>query len=91
MSAQAARDKAAQLQTARQGQAATLNRRDEIEAAVREMDAVRAERQALTPRLAAQADWTRRISELKAETQAFLADSRVRIGNLKAQLETAQK
>lgn len=91
MSAQTARDKTARLQTARQGQAATLERRDEIEAAVREMDAVRTERQALTPRLAAQADWTQRISELKAETQTFLADSRVRIGNLKARLETAQK
>ena len=89
--AQAAQEKIVRLQTARQGHAATLERKDEIEAAVREMEAVRAERQSLTPRLAAQADWMRRISELKAETQTFLADSRVRIGNIKAQLETAQK
>lgn len=91
ISAQAAQNKIAQLQTARQGQAATLERKSEIKAAVREMEAVRSERQALTPRLAAQVDWTQRISELKAETQTFLADSRVRIGNLKVRLETAQK
>ena len=84
-------DEIAQIQTARQGQTATLGRRAEIEAAVREMEAVRSERQALTPRLAAQADWTRRIAELKNQSQAFLGDSRVQIGRLNSQVETARK
>ena len=89
--AQRLQSEIAQIQTAKQGQTAILERRDEIEAAVREMEAVRADRQALTPRLAAQADLTRHIVEKKAAVQTFLGDSRVRIGRLNSQVETARK
>lgn len=91
MAAQRLRDEIAQLQTAKQGQTAILDRKAEIEAAVREAEAIRAERQALTPRLAAQVDWTRKIAELKASVQTFLGDSRVRIGRLNSRVETARK
>lgn len=91
MDAQVARDKIAQLQTARQGQAATLERKDEIGAAAQELETVRTERQALAPRIADYDAVTARIAELKTQTQTFLGESRVRIGNLKARLETAQK
>ena len=58
---------------------------------MQEMEAIRTERQALTPRLAAQADWTRFIAEKKANIQTFLGDSRVRIGRLNSDLKSAQQ
>lgn len=91
VSAQRLRDEIARLQTAKAAQASILDRKAEIEAAVQEMEAIRTERQALTPRLAAQADWTRFIAEKKANIQTFLGDSRVRIGRLNSDLKSAQQ
>lgn len=79
------------LQAAKQSQMATLRLKANIEDAVKEMETVRTERQALAPRISEYDVTINKIAELKTQTQMFLGESRVRIGNLKNKIETAQK
>ncbi len=67
-----------------------LGRRAEIEAAAAEMESVRQERQTLSPRIAEYDAQVKAIADIKAKTQEFLGDSRVRIGDLKNRIATAQ-
>ena len=69
----------------------TLENREQIEAAVAEIEAVRAGREALAPKLEEYERAEKRIADLKKEQADLLAESRIRIGKLKNQIETAEK
>ena len=67
-----------------------LGRRAEIEAAAAEMESVRQERQTISPRIAEYDAQLKAIADIKAKMQEFIGDSRVRIGELKNRIATAQ-
>ena len=79
----------ARLQIARKEQEATLANRDAIEAASREMEAVRRERDSLP--LAEYDGRTERIAKLKQEQAELVAESRVRIGEINSKIKAARK
>lgn len=63
----------------------------EIEEAAAEIAAIRKEREELAPKIAEYEATLAQVGELKQSVTDFLADSRVRIGKLKNQVETAQR
>ena len=85
-----ARQERAQLAAAKQTQMATLERREAIEAAAQEIERVRAERQALAPRIAGYDSTLQEINGIKQRISEHIADSRVRIGQLKNRITTAE-
>jgi len=93
LNAQAAKaqEELGRLEAAKKAQQTMLEKKDEIEAAVREMEQVRTERQALAPRIAEYDAALKEIADLKQKQTTLLADSRVRIGNLKNRVAAASQ
>lgn len=80
-----------QLHRTKQIQTAALEQKAEIEAAVRELEQVRTDRQSLSPKIAEYDAVVKTIADLKNKASEFVGESRVRIGRLKNQIEGAEK
>lgn len=69
----------------------TLKNREEIEAAVAEIEEIRKAREELTPRMTAYNEATKEKADIKEKVSALLADSRVRIGDLSTKIDQAHQ
>ena len=69
----------------------TLKAKDQIEAAVAEMEAIRAEREALTPKIAERQEAQMAVQTAERKRAEMVADSRERIGDLKNKVEFMTK
>jgi len=69
----------------------TIENRSQIEEAVKEMEAIRAAREGLNPKIAEHAEASKAAADLKKEATELIAESRIRIGDLTRRIEGARK
>ena len=69
----------------------TLGNKDEIEAAVKEMEAVRSEREAIAPRITEYAEAQKAVTDAEKKRTDMVAESRIRIGELTHRISEAEK